>query len=126
MRPLTAKQHEALVALEQNDGSLSKAARSLGVSENALIHRIGRIERKVFFDPLNNYDRRKYLQEVQKAKETCEKKSKKEPFIRCARKCIYRAPDGAPWGCEYALITGVSRGCQPGKNCERFKPSTRK
>ncbi len=126
MQPLTAKQHEALVVLEQNGGSVSKAAKCIGISEYSLSGRIERIKNAIPIDPLNPHERRRYLQESEDQKEDRQKPKKRKPFKRCARKCRYRAPVDAPWGCEYALLTGGSRGCQPGKNCEKFEPSTRK
>lgn len=126
MQPLTAKQHEALVVLEQNGGSVSKAAKCIGISEYSLSGRIERIKNAIPIDPLNPHERRRYLQEAEKQKEDREKTKQREKFQRCKRKCRYRAPDDAPWGCEYALITGRSRGCKSGKNCKKFEPSTRK
>ena len=126
MKPLTAKQHEVLVVLEQTGGSISKAAGRIGISEHSLIGRIERIKNTGTIDPFNPHERRRYLQESEDQRDDRPKPKKREPFVRCARKCRYRAPDGAPWGCEYALITGRSRGCQPGKNCAKFEPSARK
>ena len=40
-------------------------------------------------------------------------------------KCIYRAPELMPWECEYILLMGHSRPCEPGDKCTVFKKGSK-
>lgn len=41
------------------------------------------------------------------------------------KKCIYRAPEDTPWLCEYILIVGHRRKCEPGDKCTEYKKGKR-
>lgn len=38
--------------------------------------------------------------------------------------CLYHAAKTADNGCDYCLIEGHSRGCDPGKSCNKYKFAT--
>ena len=123
---LTEKQYEALQVLEEENGSLKKTARKLGIEMSSLGNRIERIRSKAMIDPLDAADRRRLLEKIRK--QTAERRATEgeRPFKKCDRPCKYRALDGSPWGCDYISITGQSRGCPSGEECTKFEPGERK
>lgn len=46
------------------------------------------------------------------------------PSKRC-KSCIYRATTQVPWACEYILIKGHMRNCEPGSLCTKYKKGDR-
>lgn len=49
-------------------------------------------------------------------------KGQQSPDDRHCKKCFYHFIWGEHVGCEFILVTGKRRGCEPGRNCERFLP----
>ena len=39
--------------------------------------------------------------------------------------CMYRASSEVPWGCDYMIITGKMKWCDPGDNCTKYKKGKR-
>lgn len=39
--------------------------------------------------------------------------------------CIYRGKVGSESSCDFMFMTGIARGCQPGKGCTRKKKGQR-
>lgn len=39
--------------------------------------------------------------------------------------CVYRASVNNPWKCDYIFIVGHSRGCNPDKECTKYKKGKR-
>ncbi len=125
MIELTAKQYEALRALEEADGSIKKAAKALGIPPSALGGIAGRIRNKTGFDILWAPGRKNLLRKLEKQSDA-EKAAEKKPFKRCDRPCKYRATEYAINGCDYLIITGQSRGCPPCDECTRFEEGERR
>lgn len=45
-------------------------------------------------------------------------------MIKCDT-CQYRAASANYWKCEYILLVGHSRGCEPGNLCTKYKRGNR-
>ena len=49
----------------------------------------------------------------------------KDPVRECRQDCYYLAKHTCTKTCDFLLVEGVPRGCDPGKNCTRYKPGRR-
>ena len=40
--------------------------------------------------------------------------------------CLYHPERCLSYNCDYMLLTGESRGCKPGRNCDKYRKATPK